>query len=386
SNRTKLRAWIRTQLQAGLSDSLFAQWDATYQAITARQENQVTHASGRAVQMLVSAPVSLSIRDLNRIEERLDLDDEARAQFEILQDSYRQSCETSAILKAEATKYYEGPLQPSLIQRQLQRDRNFFGTLQGLLDDDSQVHQIEWMSKIRERQLRSRNVYVSGAGNIDPITFLLDADLSLEMLHDLTPMIDDFNREASERFRARHESCLRFFRERPEPNHGELSDDALSALNRDIARFHEKAMQAFAARLPEVFGDSLLDTFHRAAHVMVFQDPNALHHVFQRPSLEDDRISPEQHRLILDLRAAYISRYGELTETMVQLVTANDAWIYGKHSGRPMIVPLRNHGVIEEYAPLRYARDELNASTNLKIRTILTPTQVDSIGGLPDLE
>ena len=320
----------------------------------------------------------LSVRDVDQVLNRFDLDDETRTEINSLMANYRSECRTERTEQLEATNSRDGPLEAQFIKRTLQRDARLIEDLKQTIESDEVGNMLDWLMPMRHRQQYARNLI--GGGQFDPVTFLFDAALTTEQFLGLAPQIDAYNKEVNPLYGQRYDSAVRYRQENPE---GNSSDDEIDTLNRRIAVINDRVMRSMTSALPELLGARLLDTFLRTAHTYVFKDRGQLHQVFQRPTLRENMTIDEQ-RQFEDLHANYISRYAELTNAMVALCIEADAWISGNR-GEPFYVPLGKNRIIEAYAPLHYERDDLNAATNIRIRFILTPQQVKAIGGLPNL-
>ena len=378
-----IRDWFHDQLEQGLGPAAFAEWDGTHTRLSKRPDWRPRHASGQPVQKLYDAPLCLSKREIELVLDRFGLDETKRVAIEELLENYQLDCRTSKTEQLEVTRYTDGPLEVSLIERSLKRDTQLLEAMKNELALDEASRMLDWLRLRRHRQLYTRNIRHDG--EIDPVIFLFDAKVSTDHLRILAPMIDVYNQEANPQYLQRYHSVVRYQQESPE-NFAKLilTNDEIDELNRRIAILNDKTIRQMTTALPEQLGARILDTFLRASNRFIFQDPSALHKLFRRESLKTN-LSSGQRQQIEDLRADYIIRYAELTDAMISLCVDADYWSRSR-SGESFVVPKRNHWVIEAYPPLRNERDDLNASTNVRIRTILTPQQVRAIGGLPDLD
>ena len=66
---------------------------------------------------------------------------------------------------------------------------------------------------------------------------------------------------------------------------------------------------------------------------------------------------------------------------MIELVSDSLFWFVGDTGG----IPERQESVAP-YNRLKFVRRELNATISVKLRSILTTEQIETIGGLPDLK
>ena len=380
-----IRDWFRDQLLQGLSPQAFSQFDEMHALLSARKDWRPQHASGQYVQMIYDAPLCLSTHDVDQVLDRFELDDATRSTIGELLDDYQRDCRTNRTEALEATSYTDGPLELRFIELSLQRDARLIEHLMQSIESEEATAMIGWLLPIRHRRQYARNIY--GGGEIDPVSFLLDAELSTDQLHRLTPVIDEYNRKANPLYLDRYRSVVRYQRENPEDfarNHINENYDEVYEMNRRIAILNDETIRRMTESLPEQLGTRILDTFLRTSHPFVYEDDGRLHLVFQRPSLKET-LTDSQRLQIDDLQAEYMSRYTELTDAMVALCIDADGWVGGQ-TGEPFNVPTRMHGPIAEYAPLHIERDELNAATNIRIRTILTPQQVKAMGGIPNLK
>lgn len=387
NTRTKellaIRDWFRVQLEQGLGPAAFTQWDGTHTQLSTRPDWRPQHTSGQHVRMLYDSALCLSQRDVDQVLDRFDLDDETRAAVNTLMENYRSECRSVRTEKLEATNSGDGPLEARYIKRTLQRDAGLLESIKQTIDSDEVAVILNWLMPTRHRQQYARNLRRGGV--IDPVTFLFDAKISTEHFGILAHQIDAYNSEVNPVYRLRYDSVVLNRLENPGEN---STSEETYALNRRIAVINDRVMRSMTATLPELLGTGLLDTFLRTSHHYVYEARGRLHQVFQQPAMRES-MTIDQRGQMEDLHANYISRYTELTDAMVALVIDADGWFYGD-PGEPALIPYRKHeGIAEyiaEYAPLHIQRDDLNATTNVRIRTILTPQQVRAIGGLPDLK
>ena len=99
-----------------------------------------------------------------------------------------------------------------------------------------------------------------------------------------------------------------------------------------------------------------------------------------RASRVEDLAAPQREAL-LDLKVLYLEEYERLTDAMLDDAKYTLSWYSESMTDRSSRQSPSDN--LEAYKRHRFLRDELNASTIVKLRTILIPEQIEAMGGLP---
>ncbi|TVQ52545.1 MAG: hypothetical protein EA377_10040 [Phycisphaerales bacterium] len=171
------------------------------------------------------------------------------------------------------------------------------------------------------------------------------------------------------------------YNERRQERLGSLQGE-LRELNADIRRETARSRDAIADRLPEAAAREFIDLFNRRAHADVFRDQTAMHdHLEQAFELPD--LADRQRSELAELSMEYRAAYRQLLDEMIDL--ANRSSDYD--------VELLDEDDIPEYMNvqsqrqrLQFERNELNARVIRELEALLTETQIQRLGGLPEPE
>lgn len=181
--------------------------------------------------------------------------------------------------------------------------------------------------------------------------------------------------------------------------------DAMTELNR-------RTLDSLAERLPQAEATLLRRAFERQAYPEVFNDPGALEPrlaaIFELPDL-----SESQRTRIMELAADYRRSYTQVSDRMIEVHAAGGGQAAGgaQRGGQPgarggdgrgqrgqggRAGGMAPGGGAEQWQAreeqrnalerLRFERTELNERALRQLRGVLTPSQVDQIGGLDPVE
>ena len=140
----------------------------------------------------------------------------------------------------------------------------------------------------------------------------------------------------------------------------------LDEVNQSIAAQHEKIKPIKQRRL-ELRREMAAQPINKA--------------LWDRASRIED-LSNSQRESLLDLKVLFLEEYERLTDAMLDNAKYTMFWsIDSKTGSSTQIASSREES--EAYKRHRFLRDELNASTIVKLRTILTTQQLEAMGGLP---
>lgn len=182
--------------------------------------------------------------------------------------------------------------------------------------------------------------------------------------------------------------------------------DAMTELNR-------RTLDSLAERLPQAEATSLRRAFERQAYPEVFNDPGSLEPrlaaIFELPDL-----SESQRTRIMELAADYRRSYSQVSDRMIEVHAAgggNQAAGGPQRGGQPgarggdgrgqrgqggRMGGMAPGGGAEQWQAreeqrnalerLRFERTELNERALRQLRSVLTPSQVEQIGGLDPVD
>ena len=388
SDLKEVIAQFSEALRYGLRPVIYDQWQAAFADATTRKSDVTTHPGGEAIVSVHNAPLFMSRRDLQRIESVLALAEDARAVIEEAYSSY-QASQTGIeedLLSQELNDFGDVPPLTAELRSRIRRlDEGLIGAIDRLCPDDECRRRLRWFANARVRKLLGHGVSSWMADGIDAAVYMFDSHLAPEEIGRLGDLLDRYDAEAGVLFEKLYEArCLEYEDELANPG-GQSSYqfiDGRRQCHRAIARLNVMTIREAAELLKSPTGNAMLEAFNRHCFYFIVVDEGRLDTAFRRVALLEDLTTDQRGRL-LDLNVTYQQEYDRLTEQMLDLVKDSVYW----HGGARWEVPDSPRGErrVEAYNDLMFKRVELNAATNLKIKSILTPAQLESIGGLPDM-
>ncbi|MCH7571986.1 MAG: hypothetical protein IH891_03630 [Planctomycetes bacterium] len=330
-----------------------------------------------------SASIFFEARDLRRIGRIFSLNDEQQA---VLQEAYlaygrRKTALETDIPQGVRNRYGRQPPLPAKLRDRLrQADEIILAAITRQLEDESDVRKVDWLRNAQRRSRLGRRGSSGGAGGLDIVLFILDSGMAVEEIETLSPFIDEYDAKATgvyERLFATYASHYEWFLENPESRGLGPHQYDLWEVQSEIARLNADTMDIIGEQLDSDEGTAMLELFRRYCYFPVFDDPDRTHPILNRASRIED-LSASQRESLLNLRVLFLEEYERLTDAMLDDAKYTLSWSYGTMVNRREN-PSDNR---DAYKRHRFLRDELNAATLVKLRTILTTEQVEAMGGL----
>ena len=378
------------QLEQTLSPGGFARWDAAYVIETKRKTTRPTHTDGKVVHRINRASIFLESRDIERINRIFSLDEEQRA---ILKDAFQAYGKRKTALEADLPEGFwntygmEPPQSGNLRDRLRQIDELIFSALARQFEDESDVRKLNWLRNARQRIRLGREGSprgAGGAGGVDIVLFILDSELEVEEIETLAPLIEEYDTKAAGVYELLFEAYTTnydWYFENQDNRHFSPHYDAYTQSQVAVAHLNADTMFAIGEQLDSEAGIAMIELFTRFCYYPVFDDPERAQTILNRTSRIED-LSASQRDALLDLKVLYLEEYERLTAVMLEDAKYTLYWASSSLTDRRLI-PSYESDELEAYQRHRFLRDELNASTIVKLRTILNPEQVEAMGGLP---
>jgi Spy/CpxP family protein refolding chaperone len=366
-------------------------------------------------------PPPLGIRHVERYARALGFDDERRAVLQVLRDDYLQQLMTLDVFahlgEAKDAARGEGSgsgthERVSELRRQALAavhgaDDAFFVELEAIAGEDRRA-QIARLRRRRERECYSASASAalsfgrdrSREAEVDLSTIVIDEAPATGS--EVRAVLDDYETQVVVACRARLEAQLDL---------QQIVDgwrvDIGAAAQGDIRKLLElqnryrKAMRPLNARVAETNGAiidlnratlerletvldrdtawSIRDRYDRESFPTVFEDAAAIEgHLARALTLPD--LSSAQMDELSDLAVSYRPRYEELSRAMIEVMGPGAMPVVGIDTDA-----FREwQGHQQKVAKLRFDRNELNASAIAQLREILSPEQIERLGGLPE--
>jgi hypothetical protein len=335
------------------------------------------------------ASLFLEPRDLGRMARVFGLNDEQ-------QEALRESFETYSRARAAIEKdvpvsppdkfHVRAPITADLRSRIRRADESVFANIDAMLESEGDRRWLKWLRNARERKLLGHICAADAGGGIDVSLFVLDCALPIDDLDQIADLLDEYDSLAAplyERLQAAYDTHYEWYLAQEERTyvypHVRAWQDAqvaVAKLNVDTMRDVEGALSSDASA-------RMIELFERHCYGPIFQDESRAHPLLSRAKRIGD-LSAEQQAALLDLEVAFLDDYDRLTAAMLDDVRYTRGW-HVDPLDRQGRLPSDRDGA-EAYARHRFERDELSAATAVKLKTILTEAQLESIGGLPDLK
>lgn len=374
-------------------------------------------------------PGPITTGDIGRYIRMLSLDNDAASLLESLHDDYvarfeevkrdyfEPLDEISGTLRSDRDSDDDDAVADGAVQRTADAFRTAFGAIhdldQSLFNDMKIVIQSEGGDVLQEqierlRLARERQTYrVSTAGvnagpwtrraanesDIDLRRLARDLPAQLRLADAFDSRLAAYERELTDLQRKRFETDLDLgfttLDLRLSMRHASGTDrrqrwremnrvvrnvaDRSADVHQDITLLNRNALDALLSHLPDSYGRSLRDKYHREAFPSVFDDDSAVQQMLG-PALELPGLSDSQQSRLRDLAMEYRANYAELSADMVNVYLAFDP-SSGDRRGRGGL-SREDRNTIDR---LRFERDELNRLAERRIRAILSPSQLDRI-------
>jgi len=382
-------ARLSDDLRGVLRPVVFDQWETNLAGATTRTYVATTHPGGEPILGVHSAPLLLERRDLQRLSRTLALDETAQEALDEVFVAY-QAAGTGIMnaLPSQTRDQYGQvpPLSDDQRSRIRRLDEDIFAAVDRVCPDDECRRRIQWMRNARQRKLLGHGANVGMAAEIDAALFILDSQLAEDEIRQVAELIDSYDTEAGRLYEQLYTARLLEYEDELASSKGRPSTRLVMErrqCHRPIARLNVRTIRAAHQCLASETSRAMLEAFDRHAFYYVIVDAHRLDTAFRRIALLEDLIQEQRGRL-LDVQVTYREEYDRLTEAMLDVVMDSAFW----HGGDRWEVPESPRGEDRDkaYNDLMFKRVELNAATNLKIKSILTPAQLESIGGLPDLK
>ena len=171
------------------------------------------------------------------------------------------------------------------------------------------------------------------------------------------------------------------YNERRQERLGTLQGE-LRELNADIHRETARARDAMADRLPEAAAREFIDLFNRRAHAEVFRDQTAMHDHLER-AFELPDLADRPRSALTELSMEYRATYRRLTDEMIDLASRSQGYDleFLDEDDVPEYMNLQS-----QRQRLQFERNELNAKVIRELEALLTESQIQRLGGLPEPE
>ena len=373
------------QLEQSLSAQGFAEWDAAYASVTKRKSTRPTHVDGQDINHVSTASIFFKPRDIRLFVRIFELNGEQQA---VLQEAYLVYGKRKTTLEPdlpERKRYkhnWPPPLPGTLRNRLRQADEIILSALDRQLGDESDRRKVGWLRNAHRRIRLGRQGPYFGAGSVDLVLFILDSDLATEEIETLSPLIDEYDAQATglyERLHASYTTHYEWFTENQDDEPIFLPhQDAWTQAQFAIANLNADTIRVIGEQLDSEEGTALIELFTRCCYGPVFADPNRTLPILQRAKRLED-LTSSQKEAILDLEVMYLAEYDRLTEAMLDDARYTVSW--GRLLGDTFRAPIGN-AEYESYKRHHFERDELNAATRVGLHSILTAEQIESMGGL----
>jgi hypothetical protein len=300
-------------------------------------------------------------------------------------------------------------LRKKALQAALAIDNEFFDDVAAAVLAEDQADRLDRVKRARARSVYNRTQYYVGVAyggsaesSIDLSQLvrtlrLSDADLAI-----VDAGLADYEEQATDAFLQRYESALGTNRAQDKWNAEAMAAQADGSNAMSIATKYQSAMGAaqktlreacdviaklnretiddLAAALPAATAMSLRSTFNRKAYPDIYNDPGNSESAIQSAARLSD-LTDTQRSLINDLAADYHPTYLSFCDQMVLASEGANAFFGASFSADDWKQWQERQELL---AKLTFDRNELCARTVQRLRTILTESQVERLGGLPD--
>ncbi|MFO0873362.1 MAG: Spy/CpxP family protein refolding chaperone [Phycisphaerales bacterium] len=303
------------------------------------------------------------------------------------------------------------------VERLLQIDSDFFENLAAVLAGSPAAARVAELRSARERAVLTKGargpggmmplMMIGGGGGkeaeIDLGEILDRCDLSREARSAAGPALERWSTQATGLVRQRFETCLAAQRDIDKFNaramnvseggRAEVNIDSndpgfaemqkaqarIASANRQLSDFNRDASREIMAALPPEAREPFRRAFNRAAHPMLFRDRQTAQPKLDAAIAVAD-LTDAQRLQLSALAAEHAAAYEKLCDQMVEAEVANAPTSGTGEFDAEAIRALQAKQ--NELKKLRFDRTELNASTLKKIGAILTPEQLERIGGV----
>ncbi len=286
-------------------------------------------------------------------------------------------------------------------------DRTFFDdvavTLEAVVGEDT----VERIRLMRERNIYNRGHWNSGivgkAGNIDVAKFVLRMRLSDAERDAIDPIFDEYEQKATALFKQKYEAAKRWQRTNDEwnafaqqltadgtfdPNSWQQYQERLSGptealeqANKTLADLNTSTFENALAHLNDEHARMLRQSFLRVAFPMVYSDYLSPERHFEA-ALALDTLTAEQRSRLEESALEYTSAYHQINEQLVELYGDSGLSLVAVTGQEEILEAQRRRDLI---ARLTFDRSELNSRGVRHLKQILSPEQIDAIGGLPEV-
>jgi hypothetical protein len=396
----------------------------------AEEAGERARRSARRIDQWVPGPISR--HDVNRYAEKLSLDDVKRAELQELHAEYSQrfgALEAVAELPAANQSLWQydaktGTAQPPTEEAlekvdQLRRkamaeiarlEQTFFAEVQAIVPDEH----VQTIARLQAR--RQRQTYNTGAGGfsgsarsaenrIDLVELVDDRVLQLEGedVQRVDSILAGYEDRATALFRQQFEAQLVFQQAQQKwaiearalqddpgamldyaRRYQEIMSDASEKLGeaaRNVAKLNRQTVEALIEALPEAAGSSVRRTYNHKAFPSIYNDPVSVDRHLTRALTLDD-LTDEQREYLDSLTEAYRPEYERLCQAMVARADREQTNPMSFDSADWQEYQKRE----EQLQRIRFDRDELSYRAINRLKAVLSPEQIERIGGLPKVK
>jgi hypothetical protein len=375
-------------------------------------------------------PGPISRREIARYADKLDLDDEKRSELQELHADYVQQFNAiDAIVELPAANQSLWQYDPTTgttlpptaealekvdrlrrkaIEEITRLERSFFDDVQALVSDEH-TQTVTRLQTRRQRQTYNTDAARrygygfgrSAEGGIDLVDLVEDRALEDDDLQRIDSILMGYEELATDLFRRRFEAQLAFQQAtqkwsseaqalQGDPGaaldyarrYEEIVGDASKKLDvaaRGVAKLNRQTMKALIDTLPEAAGGSIRRAYDRKAFPSVYNDPVSVDRQLTG-ALKLDDLTDEQREHLDGLAAAYRPEYERLCQAMVENVDRDQMNPMNFDPARMQEYQKRE----EQLQKLRFDRNELCYRAINRLKAVLSPEQIERIGGLPE--
>jgi hypothetical protein len=378
-------------------------------------------------------PSTITQRELSEYVAMLAADDEQRVVIESLHEQYSESF--ARLTQTEVKKLQTAlqglwqydqntgkstpptneaidevyALRKQALQAVMTVDESFFDDVAVVALREEQAPRLERVKLARQRVVFNRAHYysgiawggASGAAGIDLTRLIRPLRLSADDALAIDPALLDYEQQVTPAFQRRYEVAIETQRaqerwnaeamaaqEQSSPMQQGLqyqqvmgaAQKKLREAGNAIAKLNRETAEALVAALPASAAGAFQSAFNRRAYPDVYNDAASAERTM-RSALRLADLTDDQTRMINDLAAEFHPAYSGLCAQMIEATEGSQMPVgesftsvdWNKWQERQ-----------EALSKLTFDRNELNARTVRRLRAILTESQIERLGGLPD--
>jgi hypothetical protein len=156
----------------------------------------------------------------------------------------------------------------------------------------------------------------------------------------------------------------------------------LRELSRQLVALDASTLEACREQTSDDQFRILQRAYRRKAYAEVYTDPYALDDSIERV-LQFGDLTPAQRSKINELSMQYAADYEAICRRMIDAPAPNPPWLSSVEWSREDMAAYNQAS--QHMEKLRFERDELNARINTELSILLSDSQLQALGGLPDL-